>query len=1160
MNISRGRQIKNELWRNTLWLVIGLLVCGALLVAANWEANRREQLQMNNFRGDIADLARISESIIAGKFREFDDTLRVLRDAFSKNPETFPEQVKLLRQGPLVDPTVLVVIVDRNGYLTFTDTPNVKSHLFLGDRKYFRYFADGGKDSLYIDEPTFGRVTQRYTLPLVRPMYDPQGHFAGVAALSVTQESLSRLGPRQQLSGDIAITVINHGGAVVSRSRDLEKFQGSKIQPRLLKLLLNGVEGVFINDTPLEGTPHVIAYQHVYHDATPLIVFVESSLDKEISDISWQRRFLLGSAGFISLLILFLIATYLNRRKISEQLIRSLRQGKEQEYNALTQTSRDGFWIADTAGRFLDTNDTFCSLLGYSREDLLGLTISDIEVLESQAQVAEHIRTIIAAGYARFQSHLRCKDGRSIDVELSVQYVGDPAGKLFVFTRDITEQKIQESAHEQAAQLLQIINIQNDLHDCLATLTASLKEWSGCEAVGIRLRSGNDFPYFETRGFPAEFVQAENSLCAYDENGEILRDEQGNPVLECMCGNILSGRFDPSLPFFTPRGSFWTNSTSVLLASTKEADLQVRTRNRCHGEGHESVALIPMRAGDLVIGLLQFNDPRPNNFTPALIETFEGMAETLALTLERRRVEAELYKSEKRFRSLLNTIPDLIWLKDEAGVYLSCNRTFEKLLGVNELDIVGKTDYDFFDRDQADFFRENDRLAIATGRARSNEEWVTFADNSYRALLLTTKVPMYEADGKIIGVLGVGRDITELKQAQEERSKLEHQLQQAQKIESIGHLAGGVAHDFNNMLGVILGHAELALMKADPSNPFIANLEEISKAAKRSADLTRQLLTFARKQTIAPRVLDLNQTVAGMLKMLQRLIGENIQLSWHPAAHLWPIKMDPSQIDQVLANLCVNARDAISGNGKITIATENCSFSETDLSEHQNLLPGDYVRLTVSDDGCGMDKKTLEQIFEPFFTTKEIGSGTGLGLATVYGAIRQNNGFINVYSEPGLGTTFTIYLPKDQTEAKSLQDLQEKPLQGGTETILLVEDDEMLLQLKSMMLQQSGYRILATASAESAQTLAIEHQGPIHLMVSDVIMPVMNGKELAKRLQPLRPEMRVLFMSGYTADIISSQGVLEKGIHFLQKPVSYETLTRKVREVLDTPPLALSTP
>jgi len=396
------------------------------------------------------------------------------------------------------------------------------------------------------------------------------------------------------------------------------------------------------------------------------------------------------------------------------------------------------------------------------------------------------------------------------------------------------------------------------------------------------------------------------------------------------------------------------------------------------------------------------------------------------------------------------------------------------------------------------------------------------------------------------------RDITERKRVDEEREKLQAQLNQAQKMESVGRLAGGVAHDFNNMLGAILGYTELGMIEVSPTDPIHGTLKDIQKAALRSADLTRQLLAFARKQTVAPKVLDLNETLKGMLKMLRRLIGEDIGLAWLPGKDLGWIRMDPSQIEQLLVNLCVNARDAIHDTGKITVETGAVTFDETDCAAHVGFTPGKYVLLTVSDDGCGIDAETLSHLFEPFFTTKEVGKGTGLGLATVYGMVKQNNGFIDVYSKPGQGTTFKIYLPRHATESgrTALMDASQ-PAARGHETILLVEDEPMILDITTKMLERQGYTVQAAATPGEAIRLAREHVGEIHLLMTDVVMPEMNGRDLAKNLLSLYPNLKRLFMSGYTADVIAHHGVLDEGVQFIQKPFSVQTLAVKVRGVLD---------
>lgn len=386
----------------------------------------------------------------------------------------------------------------------------------------------------------------------------------------------------------------------------------------------------------------------------------------------------------------------------------------------------------------------------------------------------------------------------------------------------------------------------------------------------------------------------------------------------------------------------------------------------------------------------------------------------------------------------------------------------------------------------------------------------------------------------------------------QELRKSEALLAQAQKMDSIGRLAGGVAHDFNNMLGVILGHAEMALAEVDPAAQLHDHLVEIQKAAMRSADLTRQLLAFARRQTVSPRVIDLNETVSGMLKMLKRLIGENIELDWLPGGALWPIKIDPAQVDQILANLCVNARDAIRDVGRITIETANAVLDEADCTPYADALPGHYVMLAVRDTGCGMTPEVRGHIFEPFYTTKGPGAGTGLGLATVYGVVRQNGGFITVESAPGAGSTFRIYLaPHEGAPAPIPAGVSADAVLPGHETILLVEDEAAILSLGEMVLSRLGYTVLTAATPGDALRLAEAHVEPIDLIVTDVVMPEMNGRDLVKRLMPLYPQVKCLFMSGYTADIIAPHGLLDEGVNFIQKPFTMQLLSARVREMLD---------
>ncbi|MGA8241115.1 MAG: PAS domain S-box protein, partial [Desulfobacterales bacterium] len=483
-----------------------------------------------------------------------------------------------------------------------------------------------------------------------------------------------------------------------------------------------------------------------------------------------------------------------------------------------------------------------------------------------------------------------------------------------------------------------------------------------------------------------------------------------------------------------------------------------------------------------------------------------------------------------------------VWGSEEAFRIYGIERTSEFL----PLDIVESY--------MIDAERVNQALVDLIAQKETNDIEFQIQPNPREGLIHIHSMAdlVCDEDGKPVKVVGVIQDITENKRSEKEREELEGKLRQAQKMEAVGRLAGGVAHDFNNMLTVIIGHASLAIEDVDPSLPLYTKLEEIRNAGERSADLTNQLLSFARKQTISPRVIDLNKTVKDMTSMLQRLIGEDIDLAWLPGDKVWPVKMDPSQINQILANFCVNSRDAITDVGKITIETGNAVFDETYCADHPGFIPGEYVLLAISDNGCGMDAETLDNIFEPYFTTKEFGKGTGLGLATVYGVVKQNNGFISVYSEPNQGTTFKVYLPRYRSKADFLPEkAKDLPAERGHETILLVEDEAAILKMTTMMLERLGYQVLAARTPGEAIRFAQEYVGKIHLLVTDVVMPEMNGRDLAKNILSTHPNLKRLFMSGYTANVIAHHGVLDEGVNFIQKPFSREKLGFKLREVLD---------
>ncbi len=526
----------------------------------------------------------------------------------------------------------------------------------------------------------------------------------------------------------------------------------------------------------------------------------------------------------------------------------------------------------------------------------------------------------------------------------------------------------------------------------------------------------------------------------------------------------------------------------------------------------------------------------------------------MAGRIGRERTIAALRDAEERFRTFFDQSPVGSSLTAPDGQLQRVNPAFCRLTGYSADELAKLSFESITHPDDLAESRASARSLLAGERDTWSTEkrYVTKDGRTVWVQLDTTLAR--DGQGHPLTFLTHVLDITGRRQAEEDKEKLQAQLSQAQRMEAVGRLAGGVAHDYNNMLSVILGYAELALDRVDPTDPLHGYLSEIHAAARRSTEVTRQLLAFARKEAIAPRVLDLNETVESMLKMLRRLIGEDVALVWSPGANLRPVRMDPAQVDQVLANLCVNARDAIAGVGKVTIETASVAFDEAYCAGHPGSVPGDFALLAVSDDGCGMDAATLDRVFEPFFTSKAVGLGTGLGLATVYGIVTQNGGFINASSEPGHGTTFRIYLPHHQGQvAGARQDDTAAITSGSGETVLLVEDEEAILRVAERMLQRLGYTVLAAGTASDGLRLAAAHASEIRLVITDVVMPDMNGRELIEQLQAVCPAVKRLFMSGYTANVIAHRGVLDEGVHFIQKPFSLKDLAAKVKAAMDDP-------
>jgi len=515
---------------------------------------------------------------------------------------------------------------------------------------------------------------------------------------------------------------------------------------------------------------------------------------------------------------------------------------------------------------------------------------------------------------------------------------------------------------------------------------------------------------------------------------------------------------------------------------------------------------------------------------------------------ERRRAEATLHVVQARLAGILDMAEDAIISVEESQRIILFNRGAEKMFGYAAHEVLGKPLDVLLPSRLTDAHRSHIRdfgAAPESGRRMGERSDVSGRRKDGTEFPAEASISKLVQKGETV-FTAIVRDVTE-------RQKLEQQFRQAQKMEAVGRLAGGIAHDFNNLLTVITSYAEILLEDLTSQDPRRADMDEIRKAAVSAAGLTRQLLAFSRQQVLEPRVLNVNAVLASAEKLLQRLLGEDIELVAALTPEIGAVKADPGQLEQVIVNLAVNARDAMPDGGKLTIETANADMDEAYARVHPPAKPGQYVVLAVSDTGVGMDEQTQRRIFEPFFTTKEVGKGTGLGLATVYGIVKQSGGFIWVYSEPGQGTTFKIYVPRvdEPVEAVAPPAAPRESLRGA-ETVLLVEDAAAVRAVTRQVLDRLGYTVLEAPNGKVALHLATKHHGPIHLLLTDVVMPELGGRQLAEQLTALRPELRVLYASGYTDDAVVRHGVLKPGSAYLQKPFTPEVLARKVREVLDS--------
>ena len=577
--------------------------------------------------------------------------------------------------------------------------------------------------------------------------------------------------------------------------------------------------------------------------------------------------------------------------------------------------------------------------------------------------------------------------------------------------------------------------------------------------------------------------------------------------------------------------------------------------------GLQSIMIVPLIVKNDVIGVMNIQMAKPNAYTEMDLRLAERVSSQVAgaiantlLFVEHKRSEEALRVSEERYRSILESIEDGYYEVDIAGNFTFFNDSMCQILGYSKEEMMGMNNRQYTDQKNAKKLYQAFNKVFRTEQSAKGYEWEIIKKDGTKRDVDASVSLIKDISGNRIGFRGIVRDITERKQAEKEMAALQEQLRQSQKIEAIGQLAGGIAHDFNNAITLIKTCSQLALMDLKPGDPLRQTFEMIDKATQQSANLTRQLLAFSRRQIMEMKVLDLNSLLGDMDKMLHRVIGEDIELVSMLAGDLGRVKVDPGQMEQVVLNLVLNSRDAMPQGGKLTIETANVELNEKYVNNHVGVKPGSYVRVSVSDTGVGMTPEVRERVFEPFFTTKEKGKGTGLGLSTVYGIVKQSKGNIWVYSEPGKGTTFKVYLPQVEEpleEEKEKARRLERELPHGGETVLVAEDDGDVRSLVVQILKKQGYKVLEAANGEEAFMICEKHEGAIDLLVTDVVMPVMSGRELTDRLLLLQPKIKILYMSGYTDEAIVRHGVLEEGVNFFQKPFSMEALVLKVREVLD---------
>jgi len=784
----------------------------------------------------------------------------------------------------------------------------------------------------------------------------------------------------------------------------------------------------------------------------------------------------------------------------------------EEKYRKLFEGAIEGIFQSTPDGKYLSVNPAHARMCGFDTPDELILTVNNIGTeLYASEEVREEFKRLIAENgvVESMEYQLRRRDGSTIWVSENARSVRDEKGKIVRYEgtiEDVTARKRAELERQATFEIIHSVNNTENLDDLLKRIH---------QALAKVLYAGNCF------------------VALYEPSTGMFHFPFWTDQFDVAPPPQKVGRSCTAYVYRTGRAMLIPQKAFDRLAAEGEVELV--------GTPSPSWLGAPLRTPSATIGVLVVQHYEAENaYTERDLEFLSSVGGQIAVAIERKRAEAKVRESEARLRVLVEQLPAVLWTVDKDLRFTSAVGAGLARLGLNSERLSGKTLFDYFET------ADNTLLPIASHRRAVAGEPVTFHVEWKGGSYACHAEPLRGADGQVTGAICMSLDVTDRKQ-------LEEQLRQAQKMEAVGRLAGGIAHDFNNLLMVIQGYADLLTERLPAGDPLHRNAEQIQMAAQRATSLTRQLLAFSRKQMLAPKVLNVQSVVADMERILRRLIGEDITLETSGVPDLWLVKADRSQIEQVIMNLAVNARDAMPSGGRLTIETANVELDASYSHPPAVLSPGQYVMLAVTDNGCGMDAATQAHIFEPFFTTKEKGKGTGLGLATVYGIVKQSGGYVWVYSEPGRGTSFKIYLPRIEEQAPTATRDRKRDLSSlprGTETVLLVEDEKGVRELAREYLEMSGYTVIEAENGHAALELAAMHSGPIHLLMTDVVMPGISGRELADRVGKVRPGVKVLYMSGYTDQSVVHHGILEDDAVLLQKPFTVTTLASKLREIL----------